>query len=81
MTAKLGKMPFVIETDQAVTLMTRAIARREATFTFPWQMRLLRRVLRIAPEWLIRRVAPDGAPRRERDVNLRAAPTSRARLV
>jgi short-subunit dehydrogenase len=62
MTAKLGKMPFVIETDEAVTLMTRTMARREATFTFPWQVRLLRPVLRIAPEWLIRRVAPPARP-------------------
>jgi short-subunit dehydrogenase len=58
MTATLRKMPFVIDSDEAVTHMTRAIARRDRTFTFPWQMRLLRPVFRYAPEWLVRRMAP-----------------------
>lgn len=62
MTASLGKMPFVIDTDEAVTLMARAIVRHDGTFTFPWQMRLLRPVLRHAPEWLVRRVAPPPRP-------------------
>jgi short-subunit dehydrogenase len=65
MTKRLTKMPFVIDEDVAVAIMARAIARREGTFTFPWQQRLLRPVLRNGPEWLIRRIAPP--PRR--DVN------------
>ena len=32
MTARLGKLPFAIDTDEAVALMTRAIARRDGTF-------------------------------------------------
>jgi short-subunit dehydrogenase len=62
MTARLGKMPFVIELDQAVALVSRAIARRERTYTFPWQLRWLRPVLRNAPEWFIRRIAPPPRP-------------------
>jgi len=63
MTARLTKMPFVLEQDEAVRLMVRAIARRERTYTFPWQLRWLRPVLRNAPEWFIRRVAPPPRPR------------------
>ena len=62
MTAKLKKMPFVMDLDDALPIMTGAIARREGTFTFPWQMRLLSPVLRNAPEWFMRRVAPPPRP-------------------
>jgi short-subunit dehydrogenase len=62
MTARLAKMPFVIELDEAVRLMARAIARRARTYTFPWQMRLLRPLLRNAPDWFIRLIAPPPRP-------------------
>jgi short-subunit dehydrogenase len=62
MTARLRNMPFVIEADKAVRLMTAAIARRDCVYTFPWQLRLLRPVLRNAPDWLIRRIAPPARP-------------------
>jgi short-subunit dehydrogenase len=62
MTAKLGKLPFAIDTDEAVGLMSRAIERKEGTFTFPWQMRLMSPILRHSPEWLIRRIAPPPRP-------------------
>jgi short-subunit dehydrogenase len=62
MTAKLGRLPFAIDTDKAVALMSRAIERHDNTFTFPWQMRLLTPVLRNAPEWLLRRIAPPPRP-------------------
>ena len=62
MTAKLGKMPFAIDTDEAVALMTHAIEQQRGTFTFPWQMRLMSPILRNSPEWLIRRIAPPGRP-------------------
>jgi short-subunit dehydrogenase len=65
MTASLRKMPFVINLDEAVALMTRAIAHRAHTYTFPWQMRLLRPILRNGPEWFIRAIAPP--PRPEED--------------
>jgi short-subunit dehydrogenase len=59
LTASLaGKLPFAISRDEAVTQMERAIARREHTFTFPWQMRLLSRILKIAPEGLLRKLSP-----------------------
>jgi short-subunit dehydrogenase len=58
MTAELRHwLPFLLDTDAAVPLMTRAIDRRERTYSFPWQMRLVRRVMLRAPEWLVRRVA------------------------
>ncbi len=63
MTAGLRKMPFVIDLDTAVALMSRAIVRRRRTFTFPWQLRLMRPILRNAPEWLIRRIAPPPRPK------------------
>jgi short-subunit dehydrogenase len=62
MTAPLTKMPFVIDLDEAVPIMVGAIARREGTFTFPWQQRLLRSLLRSGPEWFIRRIAPPPRP-------------------
>jgi short-subunit dehydrogenase len=63
MTARLEKMPFAIDAGEAVELMAGAIERRDGTFTFPWQLRLLSPILRNAPEWLVRRIAP--APRTE----------------
>jgi short-subunit dehydrogenase len=58
MTARLKTMPFVIDPERAVAVIARAIARRKGTFTFPWQMRFLSPLLRHAPEWVVRRVAP-----------------------
>jgi short-subunit dehydrogenase len=62
MTAKLTRMPFVIEADEAVKEMVRAIERREGTFTFPWQMRIMGTVIRSSPEWVVRRFAPPARP-------------------
>jgi short-subunit dehydrogenase len=53
-----GKLPFVISRDEAVAQMTAAIERRAPTFTFPWQMRIISRLLRLIPATLLRRVAP-----------------------
>jgi short-subunit dehydrogenase len=59
LTAKLpGKLPFVISRDEAVAQMTAAIAARKKTFLFPWQMRVLGQILKLAPEALVRRLAP-----------------------
>lgn len=55
-------MPFLVDVDAAVASMTHAIDERARTFSFPWQMALLRHVMVRAPEWLLRRAAP--APRR-----------------
>jgi short-subunit dehydrogenase len=58
LTASLRKLPFVIARDDAVAQMTEAIERRETTFTFPWQMRVLSRILKFAPDGLVRRLSP-----------------------
>ena len=59
MTAHLGHwLPFLLEPDAAVALMSKAIERRLGTYTLPWQMQLLRGVMIYAPEWLVTRIAP-----------------------
>jgi short-subunit dehydrogenase len=52
------KLPFLVELDDAIAQMSRAIDARADTFTFPWQMRALVPVFRHAPEALVRRLAP-----------------------
>jgi short-subunit dehydrogenase len=54
-------MMFVIDVPEAVASMVRAIEAHRRTYTFPWQMNLLKEVMARAPESLIRRLAP--APR------------------
>jgi short-subunit dehydrogenase len=51
-------MMFVIDVPQAVRLMVGAIEARRRTYTFPWQMNLLKEVMTRAPEPLIRAIAP-----------------------
>lgn len=51
-------MFFVLEVDEAVDIMARAIEAREATVTFPWQMNLLKEVVKRAPEGLMRKMSP-----------------------
>jgi hypothetical protein len=53
-----GKLPFLVDLDDAVATIRHAIEHRERTFTFPWQMNMLRHVLTRAPEWLVRKSAP-----------------------
>jgi len=53
-----GKLPFAISRDEAVAQMTEAIARREKTFTFPWQARILRFFLKFGSERMVRRMSP-----------------------
>jgi short-subunit dehydrogenase len=54
-------MMFVIDVPAAVKSMVRAIEARRRTYTFPWQMNLLKEVMARVPEPLLRRLAP--APR------------------
>jgi short-subunit dehydrogenase len=42
--------PFMLEVDEAAEIMIRAIERRVGTYSFPWQMALLRHPLRLLPE-------------------------------
>jgi hypothetical protein len=59
MTAVLThRLPFLVELEDAVDQITGAIDRRERTWTFPWQFRMLRPIFQRAPEWLLRRVTP-----------------------
>jgi hypothetical protein len=48
----------VIDVPQAVDYMVGAIEARRRTYTFPWQMNLLKEVMARAPEPLIRLMAP-----------------------
>jgi short-subunit dehydrogenase len=58
MTAELRSPPFVLQVDEAVRLMTRAIAAKRTRYVLPWQMSVLKHVLRGAPEWVVRRMIP-----------------------
>lgn len=55
------EMLFLIDLPRAVRYMSSAIERGARNFTFPWQMNLLKEVVKRAPESWIRRLAP--APR------------------
>jgi short-subunit dehydrogenase len=63
LTAKLpGKLPFVIERDEAVARMAAAIERHERRVLFPWQVKLLGQVLRWIPERWLHRISPPARP-------------------
>ncbi|MBV8667058.1 MAG: SDR family NAD(P)-dependent oxidoreductase [Burkholderiaceae bacterium] len=53
-----NKLPFLIDCEDAVTLMVDAIAARKKTYSFPWQMRVLGFVLRNATEGVVRKLSP-----------------------
>jgi short-subunit dehydrogenase len=55
MTERNKNMIFLLNVDRAVQLMAKSLARRDATYTYPWQMRLLKEGLKIFPEGLIRK--------------------------
>lgn len=57
MTAGLKKLPFLLETDDAVERMGRAIERREDVFLFPWQLAMGVRTLASLPRPLFEVVA------------------------
>ncbi len=60
-------MFFVIDVDQAVHSMVSAIDRRRGTFTFPWQMNLLKEVVTRLPEFSLRKFAPKPRTKSMRD--------------
>jgi NADP-dependent 3-hydroxy acid dehydrogenase YdfG len=45
-------MPFLLETDEAVALMGRAIVRQDAEFAFPWQLSSMMRLAKVLPNGL-----------------------------
>ncbi len=63
MTDGMKNMPFLVELPDAVRVMSDAIESRRDTFTFPWQMNVLKEVLTRAPEWVVRRAAPKARTR------------------
>jgi short-subunit dehydrogenase len=54
---------FLVELDDAVGAIAGAIEARRNTFTFPWQMNLLKEVVTRVPESLLRRFAPKARER------------------
>jgi NADP-dependent 3-hydroxy acid dehydrogenase YdfG len=58
MTAEHTGMIFPISTGAAVDAMAGAIAAHKGTWTFPWQMRLLRHLVVRVPEAVMRKLAP-----------------------
>jgi short-subunit dehydrogenase len=58
LTTKNKGMMFAIDVDEAVSAMTNAIAHRSDTVTFPWQMNALKTVMKLAPESMLRKMAP-----------------------
>lgn len=65
LTEGMKSLPFVVEPDVAVRIMTRAIERREKTCIFPWQIKWLARpFLSAAPEWALVKAMPPPRARR-----------------
>jgi short-subunit dehydrogenase len=59
LTDKLAfKLPFAISCEEAVDEISRAIARSERTYTFPWQMRIVGRLLKYGSERMVLRLTP-----------------------
>ncbi len=52
------RMPGLLDADDAGRRIVRAIRRNKKVFKFPWQMRLLMPLVRIAPDWLLARFMP-----------------------
>jgi len=46
-------MPFLMDADQAANKIVRALRRRRKVFNFPWQMTMLMKLTRWAPDWLV----------------------------
>jgi short-subunit dehydrogenase len=52
-------MPWLLEPDDAARRIVRALARRRKVYNFPWQMSLLMKLTRWAPDWLLFRMMQD----------------------
>ena len=50
------KMPFLLSADEAARRILRALKRKRKVYNFPWQMALLMKCLRWAPDWLLERM-------------------------
>jgi len=50
-------MPFLMETDKAITALRRGLERNQGRITFPWQLSLIYGfMVRFLPEWLFDRI-------------------------
>jgi len=58
MTSELRSPPFVSQLDDAVRLMTRAMAAKRARYVLPWQMNVVEHVLRGAPARVVLELVP-----------------------
>lgn len=54
------KMPFLMPVERAARIVADGLEAGAVDITFPWQMSLLSRVMRMLPNWLWDRVAPKG---------------------
>lgn len=50
------KMPGLLTAEAAARRIVRALKRKRKVYNFPWQMALLMKLLRWAPDWLLERV-------------------------
>jgi short-subunit dehydrogenase len=49
------RMPWLLSAEEAARRMVRALRRRRKVYNFPWQMSLLMRLTRWAPDWMMAR--------------------------
>jgi short-subunit dehydrogenase len=49
------KMPWLLSADEAAHRIVRALKRKRKVYNFPWQMALLMKFARWAPDWLVER--------------------------
>jgi len=52
-----NKMPFIMELDDAIPLIIRAIEKKKKFAAFPWQLATVVRASRVFPAWLYDRIA------------------------
>jgi short-subunit dehydrogenase len=50
-------MPFILETEQAVTIIKSGIASKKIEINFPWKLNIPIKILRFCPKWLWRKLA------------------------
>jgi short-subunit dehydrogenase len=50
------KMPWLLTAEEAARRIVRALKRKAKVYNFPWQMALLMKLMRWAPDWLLERM-------------------------
>lgn len=54
------RLPFLLQTDDAVRRIIRAIAQKRRNYTFPWPMAIIGHLLPYFPGWILGRLRPPG---------------------